>query len=117
MILNVDNLTAKVFEFISTGTKLNKSQFQQCVDKDLALGIVTKDIALGQDNGVHATPTAFINGVRYVGMQNAAQLLTIIDSVAHGNVVSMSLPEATVTANAVNQCGKSATNGQRTPVR
>jgi protein-disulfide isomerase len=111
-ILSPDNLAEKVSEFVSTGTKLNKSQFQQCVDKDLALGIVTKDIALGQDNGVHATPTAFINGVRYEGMQNAAQLLAIIESAAHGDFASLPASESTAAVNAGNQCGKPPANSQ-----
>jgi len=85
----VENLEQKVTSFVSTGTKLDKLQFQKCVDKDLALGIVTKDTALGQQYGVRATPTAFVNGVRYEGVQSAAQLLSIIDSIATGESTAL----------------------------
>lgn len=82
--LTAENLAQNVTEFVASSTTLDKKQFQTCIDKDLALGIVSKDITLGQDNGVHATPTIYVNGVKYEGMQNAPQLISIIDEIARG---------------------------------
>jgi protein-disulfide isomerase len=82
--LTSDNLEQKVKDFAATGTNLDKAQFQKCLDKDMALGILSRDMDLGQRNGVRATPTAFINGVRYEGIQSAAQLTDIIDRAAAG---------------------------------
>jgi hypothetical protein len=77
------------------------------VDKDMALGIVTKDIALGTQNGVRSTPTVFVNGVRYEGVQSAAQLLEIINGAAHGSSVALALtPTKLIAGTAANQCVK-----------
>jgi protein-disulfide isomerase len=111
-----DNLTPKVTEFVATKTNLNKTQFQKCLDNDMALGIVTKDIALGQQYGVRATPTAFVNGVRYEGMQSAAQLLSIIDAAASGNSASLVLPTETAGDNRPNECVKPSATAARPSV-
>lgn len=102
--LTTDNLALKVTEFISTGTKVDKMEFHKCVDMDLTLGIVTRDIALGQQNGVRATPTAFVNGVRYEGVQSAAQLLAIIDSAVNGKAPPPFSQVVASTAVVTNQC-------------
>lgn len=103
--ITADNLNQKVEDFVATSATLDKAQFKKCVDKDMALGIVTNDMALGQKNGVHATPTVFINGVKYEGVQSAAQLLEIINS---GGNQSVAPPASnTVSANtAPNMCVK-----------
>jgi protein-disulfide isomerase len=90
--LSADNITQKVTDFISTGTKLDKAQFQVCLDKELTLGIVTKDMTIGQQNGVRATPTIFVNGVRYQGVQNAPQLREIVDAATAGRIASATPP-------------------------
>jgi len=105
--LTSDNLAQKVTDFVSASTTLDKAQFQKCVDKDLTLCIVTKDIVLGQQNGVHATPTVFVNGVRYEGMQSAVQLLAIIESAATGNSIAQAqFPRKTTSNKEVNECVK-----------
>jgi protein-disulfide isomerase len=83
--LTADNLTQKVSDFVSSKTTLDKAMFQKCLDKDLTLGMVTKDITLGQQSGVRATPTVFVNGVKYEGVESADQLLAIINSAANGS--------------------------------
>jgi protein-disulfide isomerase len=81
--LNTDNLDHVVREFVRSHTSLNVFEFEKCVDKDLALGLVSKDVALGEANGVRATPALFVNGVRYDGVPNAEQLLAIIGDSRH----------------------------------
>jgi protein-disulfide isomerase len=105
--LTADNLTQKVSDFVSTGTSLDKAQFQKCLDKDLTLGIVTKDMALGQQDGVRATPTVFVNGVKYEGVESADQLLAIINSAANGSSAQVTPTPMQLTArDAPNECVK-----------
>jgi protein-disulfide isomerase len=104
-VLTSENLKQKVADFVSSSTSLDPVQFQKCVDKDLALGIVTKDLALGQENGVRATPTVFVNGVRYEGVQSAVQLLAIINGAANGSSASSeSGPSHAVAKGLANRC-------------
>ena len=44
----------------------------------MAVGGVTADTDLGTKNGVHATPTLYINGTKYEGMKDAPSLRAII---------------------------------------
>ena len=108
--LTSDGLAQAVEDFISTSTKLNMNQFKVCVNKELTLVIVTKDMAVGQQNGVRATPTVFVNGVRYQGVQSAAQLIEIIDRAASGQSELIVPQVARINAGAANQCLKSPAN-------
>jgi len=101
--LTPDNLRRRTTAFVASDTILDKAQFEKCIDKDLALGMVTKDVALGTQNGVRATPTVFVNGIRYEGVQSAVQLLAIINSAANGSSTS---PAGMAGANAPNECVK-----------
>jgi protein-disulfide isomerase len=105
--LTTGNLSQKVLDFVSSDTAIDKLQYQRCLDKDLALGMVTKDQALGTQNGVRATPTVFVNGVRYEGVQSAVQLLAIINAAADRSSSSSGPPIAKATGgDAPNQCVK-----------
>ena len=111
--LTPDNITPKVTEFVSTSTKLDPSQFKKCVDRDLTLGMITKDMALGQQNGVRATPTAFINGVRYEGVQSAAQMIAIIEDISGKSSTSLKLPLTNPSAAPPVQCAKPSASASR----
>lgn len=78
--LRADTLREQLDAFVDTDTRIDKAQFRSCVDKDLALGIVTKDVAVGKQLGVHATPTVFVNGVRMDGLRSAEELRSFINS-------------------------------------
>lgn len=103
--LTADNLVGEVSDFVAAKTDLDKAQFQRCVDKDLTLGIVTKDMALGQQNGVRATPTVFVNGVKYEGVESADQLIAIINGAATGSTAASGAAPAELQAKgASNEC-------------
>jgi len=55
------------FERLAAGIGLDLGQFLDCYDNDRAVPEVTLNTRLGQQLGVRATPTFFINGVRVEG--------------------------------------------------
>lgn len=76
-----DNIRDNATAFALASTGVDKPQFQMCLDKKMAIGGVTQDTDLGNKNGVHATPTLFINGTKYEGMKDAAALRAILASI------------------------------------
>ena len=107
--ITTDNVQTQVIDFVANNTSLNKGQFQKCVDLDLSLGMVTKDMDMGQLFGVHGTPTAFINGVKYEGAQNAADLLAIIQRGGKVEATSVSLQSTqreVASRDLQNQCNR-----------
>lgn len=93
-----DNLQENLTTFVAANTGIDKGQFQSCVDKDLALGPVNKDVELGRKNGVHATPTIFINGVLFSGLKSADQLKNLVDDAMHGTLSPNAAPAPIVQA-------------------
>jgi protein-disulfide isomerase len=90
--LTADNLREDLSTFVAASTGIDKTQFQSCVDKDLALGPVNQDVELGRRNGVHATPTIFINGVLFSGLKSADQLKSLVDDAMHGTLSPNAAP-------------------------
>jgi protein-disulfide isomerase len=60
--LSPDNLRARITEWARTAPNLDQESFEMCVSKELTSGQVDQDMALGEELGVHATPTLFLNG-------------------------------------------------------
>jgi protein-disulfide isomerase len=60
--LSPDNLETRIASWARTAPGLDQGQFQRCVGHALTSGLVEQDIALGNELGVDATPTVFING-------------------------------------------------------
>jgi protein-disulfide isomerase len=83
-LLTIDNLKTEVLKFMASNTTLEMKAFNKCADKDFALGMVRKDLMLGERFGVRSTPTAFVNGVKFEGIQGAAQLIALIESASAG---------------------------------
>jgi protein-disulfide isomerase len=52
--------------------------FQACLDNEMSLGLVFRDISLASENNVQGTPTLFINGHRISGVRDATQLRELI---------------------------------------
>jgi protein-disulfide isomerase len=73
----VANIRANATDFAMANAGVDKAQFQTCLDKKLAVGGIAQDTDMGNANGVHATPTLFINGVKYDGAKDAAALRAI----------------------------------------
>lgn len=108
--LNASNLTQQVSAFVAEHSVIDQKQFTQCMARDIAVGPVEQDISMGTKNGVHATPTIFVNGVRYEGYKDATQLAEIISQAASGQG---SQPEAQVS----RSVSLSAPNIQREPIQ
>jgi protein-disulfide isomerase len=60
--LSVDNLSQRVSDWAGTTPNLDRGKFEACVNEGLTSGQVEQDMALGEEVGVHATPTLFLNG-------------------------------------------------------
>lgn len=58
---------------------LNTSQFNQCLDSHKYNQEVTDETAAGKSYGVNGTPTVFVNGVPFVGVQPYATFQQAID--------------------------------------
>ncbi len=91
--LTVDNVRANATAFALANAGVDKAEFQMCLDKKLAVGGVAQDTDLGNANGVHATPTLFINGTKYEGAKDAAALRAIL-----AGIRSPQQPDAKVAA-------------------
>jgi protein-disulfide isomerase len=79
--LTAQNLREQVVNFAIDKGGVDATQLHLCLDKRLAVGGVTQDEQMGNENGVHATPTLFINGTKYEGMRDATQLRVIISDI------------------------------------
>ncbi len=59
---------------------LNSSEFNSCLESGKYNSSVMQDTQTGRNLGVQGTPTFFINGKIYVGVQSPAQLQSILGS-------------------------------------
>ena len=69
---------------------LNMEEFESCIREEKHKGTVEQDAAEAEANGVHATPTLFINGVKLEGAQPYAILKDWIEQVLNGNLNTQS---------------------------
>ena len=116
--LRPDTLQEQVMQYVETDKSIDLTQFQTCVNKELALGPVTQDQQLGLAVSIHGTPTMFVNGVRFDGVRSAAELETIINQAARGELVGpaekMDTPvnvARSAATTAGNQCVRSVPGG------
>jgi len=56
------DLVQRLDEWAGATAALNRQSFDRCVEGSLASGPVEQDMALGEELGVNATPTVFLNG-------------------------------------------------------
>lgn len=59
--LSPDNFGARVAGWEGTAAGLDRKEFERCVSQSLTSGQVEQDIALGNELGVGATPTVFLD--------------------------------------------------------
>jgi protein-disulfide isomerase len=91
--LTADNIKDKLTQFIAANVAIDQGQYWSCVDNDLAMGPVKKEMDLGQKLGVRGTPAIFINGAFYSGFKDAPQLRALIEGAQKGDFHAASLPE------------------------
>ncbi len=83
---NVGDFTQdKLIEY-AKALDLNMEEFKSCISAEKHKGTVDQDAAQAEADGVHATPTLFINGIIYEGTLPFHALKYIIDQALNGNL-------------------------------
>lgn len=72
------NVKAKLLEYAASAKSLDLNAFKSCLDQEMSLGIVLRDMNLAAANDVNSTPTLFVNGERMGGVKDANDLREII---------------------------------------
>lgn len=72
------NIKQKLVEYAQSTKPLNIKSFQTCLDNEMSLGLVFRDMNLASANNVDSTPTLFINGHHVPGVKDAHQLRDLI---------------------------------------
>ncbi|MGH9772507.1 MAG: thioredoxin domain-containing protein [Candidatus Acidiferrales bacterium] len=80
--ITAKNIHQKLLGFAKATKSLNLQEFQNCLDNQMSLGLVLRDLNLASDNHINATPTLFINGKRVQGVQDANELMQLIGEAA-----------------------------------
>jgi protein-disulfide isomerase len=75
--LTQENFQAKVREFAHGLSGFDYGKFESCVSKEETKGAIDREVAFGNDSGIHGTPTVFING-RQARVGDAEQMLSLI---------------------------------------
>ena len=72
------NIHEKLLAFAKSAKSLDVAEFQNCLDNQMSLGLVLRDLNLASANNISGTPTLFINGQRKQGIKDAAELRGLI---------------------------------------
>jgi len=75
--INKQNLREKLLERATTMENFKVDEFESCLDHGTAAAAVEQDITLGNQIGIAATPTLFVNGHRLSGYR-PEQIRTLI---------------------------------------
>jgi protein-disulfide isomerase len=81
-----ENVKQKLTEFARTAKSLDVNLFQSCLDNEMSLGLVFRDMNLASANQITGTPTIFINGRRIEGVKDPAQLRQLIEDAKAENI-------------------------------
>ncbi len=76
---NQDLISEELFPQLAQELGLSVSQFNQCLSSGAKKSRVQQDLAEAQSLMISGTPTLFINGQRFVGVQSYEELQQIID--------------------------------------
>jgi len=85
---NVGNFTKDKLVKYAKALDLNMGVFESCISEEKYKGKVDQDAADAEANGVHATPTLFINGVKVEGSRPFTILKKYIEQILNGNLNS-----------------------------
>jgi predicted DsbA family dithiol-disulfide isomerase len=83
---NVGDFTKDKLVKYAKALGLNMEEFESCINEEKHKGTVEQDTADAAANGVNATPTLFINGVKVEGSQPFSVLKDLIEQALHGNL-------------------------------
>ncbi len=73
-VITPENIKQKLREFAQPSNAIDFPKFESCLESQMSLGLVFRDMNLASTNHIDATPTLFINGHRVSGVRDAAQL-------------------------------------------
>ncbi len=77
--LTAANIKEKLLEYATAEPTLDREAFKSCLDDGSSLGLVLRDMNLGEAYNVVATPTIFINNQKVIGVKSVAELQELID--------------------------------------
>jgi protein-disulfide isomerase len=80
--ITAENIKVKLSQFARATKGLDLASYQACLDNEMSLGLVFRDMNLASLNDESATPTLFINGHRLQGVKDAVQLRELIAEAA-----------------------------------
>jgi protein-disulfide isomerase len=83
---NVGDFTKENLVKYAKALNLNMTEFESCISAEEHKGTVDQDAADAAANGVHATPTLFINGVKVEGTQHYFIFKDLIEQALNGNL-------------------------------
>ncbi len=83
---NVGDFTQDKLSQYAEALNLDVAEFESCLSEGKYKGRVEQDKAQGDADGVHATPTLFINGVKVEGAQPFHALKQFIEDALNGNL-------------------------------
>lgn len=85
--INRDNLLEKLAERSADLEGFDRVKFERCVMTRGAAAKVEQDLAFGRENGIHATPTVFVNGkeTRVVAPEQLRTLIGQLSKSPRGN--------------------------------
>jgi protein-disulfide isomerase len=83
---NVGDFTKDKLIAYAKALDLNMETFASCINEEKHKGTVDQDSAAAEANGVNATPTLFINGVKVEGAQPFPILKDLIEQALNGTL-------------------------------
>jgi protein-disulfide isomerase len=87
---NVGDFTQDKLIQYAMALNLNMAEFESCLSEEKHKGTVEQDKVQGDADGVHATPTLFINGFKIEGAQPFHALKAYIEQILNGNLDTQS---------------------------
>ena len=76
--ITAENIKEKLGEFAKDLKEIDIDASVRCIRDSMSLGLVLRDVNLGEATQVTGTPTLFINGHRLQRVENAARLRELI---------------------------------------
>lgn len=80
--ITAGNIKMKLLQFARSTKSLDAATFQSCLDNEMSLGLVFRDMNLASSNDINSTPTLFINGHRLPGVKDSSELRDLIAQAA-----------------------------------
>lgn len=84
---NVGDFTKDNLVKYADSIGLNMTEFESCINEEKHKGTVAQDAEDASAEGVHATPTLIINGIKVEGARSFLELRDIIEHVLNGEML------------------------------